>query len=622
MRLTVFNPTPFKRTQWLLYGSETPDLTLFKLPKSYVNVGKVICPASYKGPLDIFTDQDSTPFRFHDLIWKSLKKYGFQPALVDKDGSITPFQYLGEVESNNRCKVFRFRALHRNAVGILYVYVFHKSHILKLELAIYCQSYSSRNADVHADFKIFTNDLSQELPQIKIILRYANPDNLIHVDQMADTMGRRWVGSLIYYGSPEEMTEDEISSGLAEWLYPLYGVSKWTRWGPWGKQPIALTAKYRLHRALKLASQNYHDLFGHFGNILMKAPGSTGAQEEFGTWQSLAVVGNWSAEEMFFDQLAVNQESCRPIHYFEKDGEIVLSANHPNWVTWEERTHYNKTVSPDRLDRQDTELGNSYGWHGHDRQHYACIWLAEDVILNGSLLSREELKHKAEKLFAGETLPSKKPGWSTSGRGAARGIGRTYLGFVYNWLATGNEQLLLHAYERFVQTVKYNWTSVSQAGPMWVERIIKDPRYFANQPAWIPFEDALMVMGLDALAQALKTLKIDTSDIDNISWKLGSTIVGYGFYPDLSKKVQLVKAMVWDYTWKPPKWADYDDPSRIQLADGTDYRVWALPAVTITERMAREKGVHTIETRAKAIREHLELFIGTHEYLAQYLGAQ
>jgi hypothetical protein len=239
------------------------------------------------------------------------------------------------------------------------------------------------------------------------------------------------------------------------------------------------------------------------GGPLGVAPtsGTTGAQED----QGFVKCSENDAPRGFgayrVRYLTALHQGLRPCNHLEADGSLVMPENHPRLVFWNGRAHWHSGVSPDQLGKTaQLTTSQSRGWYGPDRQHWLVNTLASAYLLTGSSALQTLLAHQARNFLLSETLD---PRLSTSGAGAARGIGWTAL--VALWLdrTLEDEDLRQRVRERFKARVQQVIVR-DCARPGWEVKhwmSLNDPRVLAPLDpsyslAWMPYQQAVGAFGL------------------------------------------------------------------------------------------------------------------------------
>ncbi len=628
VEVVAFNPTPWARTQWVLYGSTDAHDVVWSLPRTSINVGRVAVPPWFHGKVDVMPDLTDDEFALGPFVEEAVM-HGIEPYII-MNGQKEVFTHWTLLADHHRVKVFLLQARTASGYAELILYVFHRQNIVRYELSVFCESKTAPRIPMTASFGFNGHATFWNF------MRRADPAHLISVAEMSDGQGRRFQGSLIFHSpefvakpdkSPEELAEFHSWFGEAE--YPLYVLHPWKEWGVWRAAPPAVTEPQLMSVWRDKIAKPFHLPFGHFGYLENRRPGDTGDQAGFGTWQHVETVGAGSAANMFLDQLITAQEACRPTHFFESGPaggfRIVRASDHPSWVTWDEGTHYHTGVSPDRLGRTFNYTEGVGGWYGHDYQHYGCLWLAEDVLLNGSMASFRQLLHKREKLLAGLTLPSVKPGWSTNSALVGRAGGRTFLGIANLYLATGDEAILDRAIARIHECFLEQWPGKTiVTGSIRPSRIIwNDARIIADGAGWVVWEDSLAVKGLDALANVCETAgrSAAAATIRELAWKIGRSVVMHGFHPTLPK-------IAWAIRWDPARdgvpWpaASYDNPYYVVYPTSSGFNTWAIACLQVTLREAKARGDAAVEARAASLLGTFLPGASTDLYGMRFVGAK
>lgn len=157
----------------------------------------------------------------------------------------------------------------------------------------------------------------------------------------------------------------------------------------------------------------------------LRAPGSTGDQEDFGaTKGTFAVVGHQPAMLLALAYSAM-ADCYRPGSLlYEPDATGALVPldpfAHGDWWTWSGYTHYHPQVSLDRIGKTDTFGFEATGWLPYDEEHFGRQNLAAVCALYDHPM--------AQWLVAMSSIPDSKMVRNPDGTerlGPARGVGRT-----------------------------------------------------------------------------------------------------------------------------------------------------------------------------------------------------
>lgn len=159
------------------------------------------------------------------------------------------------------------------------------------------------------------------------------------------------------------------------------------------------------------------------------ASGNTGGIEDQGYGKGGECIGAPGA--VLVSKAVAFGWARKPCHWVDAGGRFYNQAEHPQLVFWSGVPHWSPQVSPDRLGlaRIPTTLETS-GWSGPDREHMFANRLWFGLQATASPLLQRLAEHQQQAMLFGETVA---PHLSTSGAGAARGIGWTCL-FALNLL--------------------------------------------------------------------------------------------------------------------------------------------------------------------------------------------
>ena len=223
------------------------------------------------------------------------------------------------------------------------------------------------------------------------------------------------------------------------------------------------------------------------------ASGDTGAQEDqvFVRGEALLPDGVGCEQIAYLSALKL---FARPCHHREADGRLADPLDHPNCVFWSGRPHFNDGVSPDKLGKVGT-LPDTHGWSGPDREHWLYNTVAAAARLVDSPALQRMLEQQARLFLFGETV---KPGWSTSGRDAARSIGWAGIIAVHLWRGLEDRGLAARVRQRYLE----RWTTAYAPlldVDIWDIRT-DDPRLGPGQ-WWLPWQQAVGAYGLDLAGQ-------------------------------------------------------------------------------------------------------------------------
>lgn len=120
-------------------------------------------------------------------------------------------------------------------------------------------------------------------------------------------------------------------------------------------------------------------------------PGQPGDQEDFAaTKGTLAILGR--PRQTYVLQHSVQADALRGFNHYEENGKPLDLANHPRWTTNNGGTHWNTSVSPDRLGKTPLPVPAN-GWYGYDNQHRSQNNLAAYLALCDDPIMLDQVKH-------------------------------------------------------------------------------------------------------------------------------------------------------------------------------------------------------------------------------------
>jgi len=348
-----------------------------------------------------------------------------------------------------------------------------------------------------------------------------------------DGQSQTWYGEL-YLPNNEP---DAVRNAIAASEFPFWGMSMdWVEcgeaFGALGvvpEPPIELpddgfTAVARRYVETWKYMNNKGSPWDDYPLGLTKTPNQTGGQKDFALIIGWDVLWTGMAELLESYRFLATEESKRPGHYKESNGLPVTHMAHPDWVTVDSITHYDTNVSRDRLGKTDSYAPYmTNGWKGKDWQHFSSNLLYMTALLTGSYELRDEQEWEVELYLAGHTLPSDKPGWSTNGRGEARGFGRTHLSMCNHWTILDRPDLIERMHMRFMEVVKPTWEGAKRS-PVKNWHHVNDIRVIPNTEAWVPWNECLGFPGMVALYNLTKDDDVKQHLID---W--GTSLIKYAW---------------------------------------------------------------------------------------------
>jgi hypothetical protein len=326
---------------------------------------------------------------------------------------------------------------------------------------------------------------------------------------LGDGQGIRRAGVLVPRLDGKGLLRDHTLEAAA--IVPILAAMSWRGTGaygpfgvvpeapPWLRGNLGRQALARRHSAFVRRGRQRGDPFKRFPFSLVKDPGATGGQADFGLLKLSPVASTGLPSFLLEVEPSVLQEACRPVHVFESDGTPVQSRNHRDWVQWDGRTHWNCDVSKDRLGKPcPVPRFPSNGWKGKDRQHWSSNYLCGYYLLTGSHWALREIENEVQLFLAGQTL---RGGIGTSGPGAPRAAGRMLLLGCWLYQCTGDEALVKRMKARMEMSYLKMWAGrklgEDKVRPLMIRRATEGS-LGGKVRFWTPWEECIGVTGFVA----------------------------------------------------------------------------------------------------------------------------
>lgn len=430
---------------------------------------------------------------------------------------------------------------------------------------------------------------------------------LLQQTSLGDGQGIRRCGALLPI--PAANTQPPATTNAAS-LLPIYGACDWRASDAFGAfgQPAALPdwlrgsglREHLAHRHRRFVDSDRNgDPFAAGPLGLAKNAGQTGDQHDFGAVKLSLVAHSGLPSLLFEAEASVLQEACRPVHFYEADGQPVEPDQHPDWVVWSGRTHWHPEQSKDRLGKPVPEPPfEAHGWTGKDREHWSSNYLGAFALLTGAHWARLELANEARLYRAGQTLD---PRYATSNSGPPRAAGRTQLAATWMYLATGDEALRRRIDDRLDQIEYMQWRGrtlpADHVRPFAVAG--RDARMLGGQTDyWTPWQDGLAVLGFAAVHRTTGNPRAR-----ELAEHLARNLVTHGWKLD-ARECLVATAMRWQ-DGRPLTDQERNDPAAVLWSYGTGFSEWAAGACEIARITALRDGDTLLATRAQTIQQHL-----------------
>tara|TARA_S200002703_G_scaffold128763_1_gene115585 strand:+ start:79 stop:2112 length:2034 start_codon:yes stop_codon:yes gene_type:complete len=539
--------------------------------------------------------QNEEPFAYSPRVIAGAGADGMTLGIkVDGDWEWNQFNTnLIVLEDGRLRKVFQSRSRMGNFVADMKFYISSRQQLVKFELAI---TGSNPDNELYVypfeDIRLLVGGKS--LFNIRGAARRGvepvEPHRDYHLmrnNSFGDGQKQVWYGEIMPDIDVHDM--EQISNGLAALNFPLYGMSRdWNATKAYGA--LASIQEATSPHGWEVVDNNYHNFnqyMNETGNYwstyllgLAKTAGQTGAQRDFGCIEGAEVIDLAAAELLDAYLFMATAQTKRPGHYYESDASPVRHVNHPQWVTWDGRTHWHTGVSSDRLGKNAPQMGNPHhGWFGKDWQHHSSNLLSMAALMTGSYMLKDEADTEMELYYAGFTLPSQYHGWSTSGIRAPRGFGRTHHAMCNHYLLTGREEIKDHMLDRFREAVMAQWDGATAAVVKNWSHVL-DPRVLNGlHTGWVPWNETLGFVGIVALYNVTQD-----EDVKDLMVEWGNTIVQYGWRATRSGSTLVNAQLGGGVRWFPGGEAltpaQYLNPEFFQHAGG-GLQLWGTPAIKV-----------------------------------------
>jgi hypothetical protein len=291
-----------------------------------------------------------------------------------------------------------------------------------------------------------------------------------------------------------------------------------------------------------------------------KRTGATGDQKPFGASKDYIAAGDkwtqqdarriWQLRESTVDYM------LRCHHHRETDGSLVRHADHPGWRTWNLCTH---RTGSDMLGKSSETPGGSHAFYRAmaDDQHrgdtyIGCVrHLTDDPLLEVDLLDRiEGDKARAKRgslshigwpadapRAAGRLLQSWSMAWWTAWNDDSRGDAEI--------LSTEEFELWEEFINEFGNPIRRDDAGLGPVRPGSI--IATDARVIAGGPAWMPWQEACLCVGL--MAQCRTWYRAGNKDLavrfKNLFMEIAGTCIQYGTVRGTDGLIYPLNGVLW-----------------------------------------------------------------------------
>lgn len=346
--------------------------------------------------------------------------------------------------------------------------------------------------------------------------------------------------------------------------------------------------------------------------------GQTGAQAPFGATKDLVAISGdpWRVYELLY---SADDYLLRGIHHYERDGSPISVATRPNFQTWNGQI---APGSPDTLGKaqapygwgemQDPISGRRQRSIGVDDQHCGDAYILATYALTGDELLYDCMMAKL-RVDQARAMPAR--GW----RDAPRAGGRLLQSWAKAMTLTdpGVRELYLVQAERELAERRSDQPMGNPVHPM---NLVVDNRVLPGQTAFVPWNEALWVMGGLEFGFALRRVGGDGSSFFEFAGAQASVILRFGtLQPSFGLRLPLGGVKFFEGGAEPP--AGYYDWPRV-VPEPRDILVfdhgwWAWMAGAIMAVLHAEN----VDAEAKQIAEELHTLWGV-EFEAMNLNGR
>lgn len=201
-------------------------------------------------------------------------------------------------------------------------------------------------------------------------------------------------------GDPEDITQEDVKGILNLQAGAIGGIASishdWgSHWLSGDNVPrIGNEGLFELDMAMDL--EKWEDSLqvntGAFGDTLFglgRTPGQTGNQDDFGATKGTYLISNRELKFVPAFQYAAYTELFRGVNHYELDATPLKVENHPNWTTWNCKTH---SSGSDKLGKTSVAPPGT-GWNGYDDQHRSQNSFAAYAMISDDPLIDDQIAH-------------------------------------------------------------------------------------------------------------------------------------------------------------------------------------------------------------------------------------
>lgn len=572
------------------------------------------------------------PFRYSPWVASRLAKFDLQIAVGLPEGGMrtADLRQIAVVEDTraNRTVHYRDRIPDTQLVYDLWITWFADQDNARFELRLtssrvgdpdYVQPVRWVVLSPTAAIPVVRGNVRQHLIGTRMSFGGPNPILLLGPTAFYDGQAAEWFGDLLFVDASVAVPDQRrrIDTLLAVLNGAFWGMAtNWPEsgaWGPFGYLPDPPPWITDNGRAAAVQSRaeflQWYNTTGETWEdrplALRENPAVTGTQHDFGVGKFVDVFVSGLPHRIEEVRYTAGEEAQRPVHHREPDGTPLIAANHPDWVARAGRTHWSDSVSVDRLGKPGPGPDMreaAHGWFGKDHEHWSSLVLSAAYLLTGSHSLRMELDNEAELFLASHLVESIAPGSPANSINNARALGRVMLTMAWNVLLTDRADVAQRMRERVEQSVVSQHYGFNHGGDVLPLHLIPpDPRVIGSGMQWVPWQEALSVLGLEAAA-----IVTDSVPTHMMGYLVARNLVMHGWRIDFENTMVAYAVRYMPGGAAIPPHLMTSPEYYAWPASPRSFNIWSLPATRLAIRYAREFGDTELLERAQIIEYYTE----------------
>jgi hypothetical protein len=324
-------------------------------------------------------------------------------------------------------------------------------------------------------------------------------------------------------------------------------------------------------------------------------PGTTGDKDDFGASKGTHAVTLSDPRWIELAKHSVQADLFRGVHHYDEHGSPIRLSDHPNWVTWDGKTHWHTGVSTDRLDKVGpAPYTPATGHRGYDDQHRSQNNIAAFMALTDDPLMEDHIRHHITTDAA-----SYRAVYPDFGIGATRAVGRTLgtlaqLSEVVDTVDAARLRVVIDKRLAPVLTDPY----LKVAGPMkvltWSGPDARKKIYDAdgNLANWTSlWEHGLAAVGLMQLYKG-RGLGLEVLEV------ICETLARFGCFQDDGDQWHIVDDILWSGGAAPPGGLTSDSPHIVSRPGTQGTGNWTFAGIMVAQQILADD--HPVRAKVDA----------------------